>query len=472
MRRGYFFILVSILIGTQVIACGTNEESGRVNATSGSGATVSGAGGEDGGNSGSAGSAAGAGADAGAPPDEKTPEAAELVSSSQLRLMTPEVTSSEAEELKQGNTAFALELYGVLSREAEEDENLFFSPYSISAALAMTYAGARNNTAAQMAETLHFTLQPDRFHEAFNQLDWALQFRVEPSQYAEKGFRLNIVNAIWPQREYAFLPDFLEVLAIHYGASLYLLDFSADPDGSRLIINEWVAEQTEDYIKDLIPQGIVTELTRLVLTNAVYFNAAWRHPFEETDTVEGSFTRVDGSKVNVPMMNQTAEMSYAEGEGFKAVRIPYEQRALGMALILPDDFRAFESDLGASDLSAILDKFESAMVTIRMPKFSFASEFDLNDALKALGMTEAFGTAADFSGMNGNLDLYIQAVLHKAYIDVNETGTEAAAATAVVMGEKGVALVREITIDRPFLFLIWDQPTGAIVFLGRVTDPS
>jgi serpin B len=406
------------------------------------------------------------------PTDTKPPETTEIVKSSKARLLSPTVTTPEADELKQGNTAFALDLYQVLSGEAEKNENLFFSPHSISVALAMTYAGARNNTETQMAEALHFTLEQDRLHEAFNQLDIELDKRALPSEEGEGEFRLNIVNAIWPQKEYAFLPEFLDVLAVHYDASLYLLDFAADPEGSRQVINEWVAGQTENRIKDLIPEGIITSITRLVLTNAIYFKAAWKNAFEESNIADGVFTRRDGSSVSVAMMNQTNDMFYAEGQGWKATELPYERPELGMAIILPDDFDRFESELSASSLLSIIENLESATVNIRMPRFSFESEFMLNEALKALGMTDAFSMAADFSGMNGNLDLFIQAVVHKAFIDVNEAGTEAAAATAVVVGEKGIPIVKEITLNKPFLFLIWDRPTGAILFIGRVVNPS
>jgi len=447
--------------GSQDGSGGSQDGSGGIAGSAGSIEGSGGTGQNQSGNGGSSGST-----------EEQPPEMTETVGSSKARLVSPVVTTSEADALKQGNTAFALDLYHVLSDEAEKNENLFFSPHSISVALAMTYAGARNNTETQMAEALHFSLEQDRLHEAFNQLDIELDKRALPSEEQEGEFRLNIVNAVWPQKEYEFLPEFLDVLAVHYGAALYLLDFSADPEGSRQVINEWVAGQTEDRIKDLIPEGVITDITRLVLTNAIYFNAAWKNAFEESDTTEGMFIRRDGSSVSVPMMNQTNDMFYAEGDAWKAVELPYERPELGMAIILPDDFDRFESELNASSLLSIVNQLESATVNIRMPRFGFESEFMLNEALKELGMIDAFSMAADFSGMNGNLDLFIQAVVHKAFIDVNEAGTEAAAATAVVIGEKGIPIIEEITLDNPFLFMIWDRPTGAILFIGRIVDPS
>jgi serpin B len=453
---------------------GGETGSGGAEAGSGGADQAGSGGGAEAGSGGAAGEAGGtAGADAGGGAAGTTPEAMQVVGSSKSRLLAPEVPAGDAEALRAGNAAFALDLYQVLRAEAErQGENIFFSPHSISIALGMTYAGARGNTEAQMADALHFTLEQEKLHPAFNQLDLALRSRAEPSGEDANGFRLSVVNSIWPQKDYPFLPDFLDVLGVHYGASLYLLDFISDPEGSRLVINDWVAGQTENRIQDLIPEGVISALTRLVLTNAVYFNAAWQTPFDEADTTEGAFTRLDGTEVTVPMMRQTADMDWASGSGWQAVALPYEREELGMALILPDDFEAFESSLDLAALDAILDALSLHSVDITLPKFSFDSSFSLKDALISLGMTDAFDDRSDFSGMDGSLDLYIEAVLHKAFVDVNEAGTEAAAATAVVVNWRGLPEPTAIVLDRPFLFLIWDGPTGAILFLGRVVDPS
>ena len=245
-----------------------------------------------------------------------------LAMSDKERVSSPDVAAGDLNELEDGNTAFALELY---QRLKEQDGNLFYSPYSISLALAMTYAGARNETEQQMGDTLNFTLPQGKLHPAFNALDQVLASRGEGAQGKdEKGFRLNIVNAIWGQKDYKFLETFLDVLAENYGAGLRLLDFINNPDESRIEINDWVSDQTEGKIEDLIPQGVIDSLTRLVLTNAIYFNAAWANPFDEEATEDGTFHLLDGSEVTVPMMSQTESFGYFEGNRYQAVELPYD----------------------------------------------------------------------------------------------------------------------------------------------------
>ena len=238
----------------------------------------------------------------------------QVLQSDKPRDTSPKVGATDLAMLVDGNNAFAFNLYQILR---QKEANLFYSPYSISLALAMTYAGARGETEQQMADTLNFILSQDRLHPAFNSLDLELASRGEKAQGKdEKGFRLNIVNAIWGQREYKFLAEFLDVLAENYGAGLRILDFINKTEESRVTINDWVSEQTEGRIEDLIPPGVITALTRLVLTNAIYFNAAWEYPFEEDATYNGSFYLLDGSEVTVPMMRQTESFRYAEGDGY------------------------------------------------------------------------------------------------------------------------------------------------------------
>jgi serpin B len=377
--------------------------------------------------------------------------------------------------LVEGNTAFALDLYQFLAAQQGED-NLFYSPYSISLALAMTYAGARGETGAQMADALHFTLSQDALHPAFNALDQELAQRGEGAEGKDdEGFRLNIANAIWGQRDYEFLELFLDVLATNYGAGLRVLDFSGAPEESRLTINDWVSEETEGRIENLIPQGTIDPLTRLVLTNAIYFNAAWAHPFQEEATQDGPFTLLDGSEVTVPMMHQTESFGYARGEGYRAVELPYDGRELSMVILLPDreGFASFEESLDGERLQAIVEALTVRQVDLTMPQFEFDARFSLNKALQALGMPAAFSGGADFSGMTGSKDLFISDVLHKAFVSVDEEGTEAAAATAVVMKLSAVAEEPvTVAVDHPFVFLIRDIQTGAILFVGRVVDPG
>lgn len=377
--------------------------------------------------------------------------------------------------LVDGNTAFAFDLYARVA--AGNGDNLFYSPYSISQALAMTYAGARGTTEQQMAETLHFTLAQAALHSAFNGLDQALAQRGAGAQGKDgKGFRLNVVNALWGQQGYEFLPAYLDVVAENYGAGLRLLDFAQHTEAARQTINAWVAEQTEDRIQDLLPQGTLDELTRLVLTNAIYFNAAWAEPFQEGQTADAPFYLLDGSQVNAPMMHKTTQYGYAEGAGYQAVELPYDGHQLAMVILKPDadTFTAFEQGLTGAQVQAILEQMQYQQVALAMPKFEMESEFSLAETLSALGMPDAFSGQADFSGMDGTRNLVISDVIHKAFVSVDEAGTEAAAATAVVMGLTA-AMPGEpvaVTLDHPFLFFIRDLETGAILFVGRVMNPT
>jgi len=403
--------------------------------------------------------------------------AAELLMSDKPRDASPDVSQADLALLTEGNSAFAFELYQALrEQEDNKDNNFFYSPYSISVALAMTYAGARGNTAEEMAAILHFMLEQDRLHPAFNWLDAELASRGEGAQGNDgEGFRLNIVNAIWGQKDYSFLSTFLDVLAGNYGAGLRILDFITETEASRLAINQWVSDQTEGRIKDLIPQGAIDALTRLVLTNAIYFNAAWEYPFSENVTANGSFYLLDGEQVTVPMMKQTESFGYAHANGYQAVELLYDGDELSMVILLPasGNFEAFEEGLQAQGVSDIISDLQLTEVVLTMPKFKFDSEFSLKDTLERMGMPVAFSGAADFSGMTGAPDLCISEVLHKAFVSVDEKGTEAAAATAVIMRETAMPdQPVEVTIDRPFIFLIRDIETGAILFVGRVLNPG
>lgn len=269
--------------------------------------------------------------------------AIELLQSDRPRETSPQVEETELAELVTGNTSFAFDLYQAVREEAG---NLFYSPYSVSLALAMTYGGARGETEGQMGTTLHFTLAQDRLHPAFNALDLTLASR---GRGAREGFRLNLANSIWGQRGYPFLRSFLDVLAENYGAGLRLLDFESEPEESRLIINDWVSNQTNGRIQDLLPPGLITPEARLVLTNAIYFKAAWKNPFDEATTHSDQFSLLDGSQVTMPMMEQTAQFGYAEGEGYQAVELPYDGDELSMVILLPEAgrFPEFESALDA-----------------------------------------------------------------------------------------------------------------------------
>ena len=393
------------------------------------------------------------------------------VRSDRQRNESPRASARDLKALVQGNNTFALDLYRELSNG---QGNLFFSPFSISQALAMTLAGARGETERQMTNTLHYELPQSTLHPSFNALDRELASRGQGLQVEENQFfELNIANAIWGQQGYEFLPDFLDVLAENYGAGLRPADFVGAPEESRARINDWVSEETQDKIRDLLPFGAVDSNTRLVLTNAIYFNASWQWPFDKRLTRELPFHLTGGSVVEVPMMTETSRdfYGYVKGEGYQAVDVPYSSGEMSMTILLPDEgtFGEFEDSLSAQALERIFEDIEIRHIALTMPLFELESEFSLDKTLAEMGMPEAFGAGADFSGMTGTRGLWISKVVHKAFVSVDEEGTEAAAATAVVVQESGPT---QVTVDRPFIFLIRDRATGAVLFLGRVMNPK
>ncbi len=402
---------------------------------------------------------------------DAAPAESQYIASGAERILNPSIPEADMQALIAGNSAFACELFQQLRGNGQ---NLFFSPHSISTALAMTYAGAKGDTAAQMAATLHFTLPQAQLHPALNALDQILESRNHPTEPDTRPFLLRVTNALWGQRDYPFRNDFLDLLALNYGAGLRVLDFATQPEPSRILINDWVEEQTEGRIVDLIPQGLIDSLTRLVLTNAIYFSAAWEYPFDAADTAPGPFTLGDGSPVTVDAMHLSEGMFWAQGDGFAALQVPYDGQALDMLILLPDAGAAetFESRVSAGLLADLDALWEYRIVDFTLPKFSTESSFLMRDMLQAMGMVVPFeGGAADFSGMADTNELFIGQVVHKAFVAVDESGTEAAAATAVIMEGSGMPEYATFTVDRPFVFLIRDRATGAILFIGRIVDP-
>ncbi|NQT59364.1 MAG: serpin family protein [Bacteroidetes bacterium] len=363
--------------------------------------------------------------------------------------------------------SFAVSLYNQISNT---EGNILFSPYSIHIAMAMTYAGARNQTEQEMAETLLFTLGQEGTHYSLNALDSRL---VSVDETDTGSFLFRTANSIWGQTGMPFSQPFLDILAGNYGAGLRLLDFASQPQPSRLIINDWVAEQTEDKIQDLLPSQAVTSDTRMVLTNAVYFKAAWGNQFEISWTTRKPFYLLNDTEISVSMMNQEEQLGYAAGTGWTAVELPYVGYSSSMVVVVPDDFVSFEQNLTSDTLHAIVESLSYTTVNLTLPRFSFTKELALNDTLAAMGMPTAFSDSADFTGMSVGANLAISDVRHKAFIDVNEEGTEAAAATAV-----GISLTSlppasiPVDIDRPFIFFIRDMETGTLLFLGRVVNPN
>jgi serpin B len=401
--------------------------------------------------------------------------------SSRERNTSPVYTENELSQFVRDNNTFVFDLYHAIKSKAE---NLFFSPYSISVALAMTYAGARNQTEAQMAATLHFNFPQDKLHSLFNALDLELSSRKQSVSTEEgKYLKLKIANAIWAQEDYPFLDEFLDTLAVNYGAGIWLVDFQSDPEQARLTINDWVARQTENKIKDLLEEGDIDQLTALVLTNAIYFNAAWAIPFNQEVTYNGNFYLTDGSTIMVPMMipeegsGENGEAyAAAVGPGYQAVELPYYGGEFSMLIVIPDQgtFTTFEQRLDYPLIEEIVNNLQGLDITLRMPKFGYESKFDLSKTLADMGMPDAFNSwTADFSGMDGGFrDLYIGKVIHQAFISVDEAGTEAAAATAVEIKYTSVQDPLEVIINRPFIYMIRDIKTGAILFLGRVKNPA
>ena len=370
----------------------------------------------------------------------------------------------------EGNHQFAFDLY---SQVGKGDGNLFFSPFSISTALAMTYAGAKGNTETQMAQTLHFSLSQERLHPGYSALMHGLQ--ADP---AHSGFELSIANALWGQSGYEFHKEFIDITGDHYDAGFNEVDFVKDTEQARGTINRWVEEKTRDKIKELIKPGILTDLTRLVLTNAIYFKGQWMSQFKKERTLPEPFELMNGEKVEVPMMNQTREFNYSENETAQILEMPYEGNKLSMVIFLPKekrDIKELEGLLETENFNHWVSTLQKQEVIVSLPKFKMISEFLLNETLEALGMTDAFDVAsADFSGMTPDpVGLYISAVVHKAFVDVNEEGTEAAAATAVVMTLRSAMPEPKpvFRADHPFIFVIRDKSSDSILFVGRVMDP-
>jgi serpin B len=382
-----------------------------------------------------------------------------------LEAERPRVDADTAEVVR-GNSAFALELYG---RLRGREGNLFLSPASISTALAMTYGGARGRTADAMASTLHFGLGPDRLHSALGAL-----LRDLGDKARRHGYTLNLADALWTQKGHPFVPEFLRLAHDRYGAELRELEFSRAAGDARRTINDWVARQTNDKIRDLIQEGMLDPDTRLVLTNAIYFKGDWAHPFPKDRTQDAPFHLSTRTQTTGPLMSQTNHFGYLEGKSFQAVELPYAGSDLAMVVLLPrqvDGLADTEKSLTRDTLQRCLDGLQEREVAVSLPRFRVTAEFSLKDTLAAMGMGVAFSGDADFSGMDGTRDLYLSAVVHKAYVDVNEKGTEAAAATGVVAKLTEAPVIPVFRADHPFLFLIRDRRTGSVLFMGRLVNP-
>ncbi len=409
---------------------------------------------------------------AGCGPDEEiSAGSGDLLKSSVARETSPLVTDAELAKQISGNNAFALAMY---ARTRSTPGNLIFSPHSISTALAMLVAGARGATESEINAAMHFKLPPTTLHAAFNALD--LQLASRGKGVAKSGkFRLRPINASWGQNGFGYLLPYLDTLARHYGAGLRLLNFQQAPEAARGVINGWVSQNSNKRIKELLPEGSITEEIRLVLTNVITFGAAWAKPFKQARTFKETFDLASGAKVKVSYMRHEIPTSFAymSGNGFEAVQLDYLGNELSMLLLVPDAGKlpSLEQGLTVAWLQGVMSKLKSRCMHLIVPRFSFKYRLPLKENLMALGVKLAFDPDhADLSAITGGRHLHVSDAFHTAFIAVDEEGTEAAAATAV-LGFYGITMSPVMYVDRPFLFLIRDHATGAILFMGRVSDP-
>jgi serpin B len=367
------------------------------------------------------------------------------------------------------NNQFAFELY---SKYKSKEGNIFFSAYSLSSALAMTYEGARGQTADEIQSVFHFPKDDSLRRESFLKI-------YEQINKKDKKYQLRTANALWAQKDYKFLAEYFNLIDQYYRGKVTNLDFISQTEQSRITINNWVEEQTDNKIRNLIPPGVLNEMTRLVLTNAIYFKGFWDKQFDKKETKEEDFRTSPGNTVKVQMMSLTgeeAEFNYTETERLQILELPYEGEELSMLILLPkgDDLNALEESLNTENLSEWRNRLIEQRVEVYIPKFKFETKYFMAEDLKGMGMPTAFSMNADFSGMTGKKDLFISQVIHQAFVEVNEEGTEAAAATAVVW--KGLSVrpksIKIFKADHPFIFVIQEKETGDILFLGRVTNPT
>ena len=388
------------------------------------------------------------------------------------------VTESPVENVVDANNIFAFDMYRQIAGENTDDKNIFFSPFSISSAFALTYEGAKGKTAEEIGSVFHFTEDIDALRNGYLELNAGINA-------GDPDYELSVANALWAEKTYQFLEDYINTAETYYSANTTNLDFINQPEESRVTINDWAEEKTNGRIEDLIPAGMINSVTKLVITNAIYFKGTWVLPFDDDLTYKADFTTPSGDTVRVDMMQRIDGSSvyrYNETDEFQVLEMPYEHesgRELSMVVLLPkeNDLGAIEDALDAGKLKEIENSMRSRQVKVYFPKFTFETEYSLADPLKILGITDAFSNeTADFSGMDGTKNLYISDVVHKAFVEVNEEGTEASAATAV-MAPGGMAPQEEETkpvfrADHQFNFVIQDDETGNILFIGRISNPA
>jgi serpin B len=370
---------------------------------------------------------------------------------------------------------FCFDFFKKLSEDETNDPNIFYSPYSVFTALAMTYEGARNNTAVEMENVLHVEQSNDSFHQYMQSLYNYLNNNDE--------YNVSTANALWPDVGFTLLDEFVDIIETYYGGKASEVEYG-NPEEAARIINEWVENQTNNLIKDLVPASAIDPvLTKLILTNAIYFKGIWQVQFDEVNTTDRDFTLSSADTVQVETMKLTGtddKFNYTETGDLQILELPYTGGDISMMILLPREGVELSdviSSLNREDYISWIDEMYETKADIYLPKFKFETSYTLNDYLEGLGMEKAFTSEADFSGIDGTKNLFISSVLHKAFVEVNEEGTEAAAATAVIMNLKAVSPdepPERITFDcnHPFIFTIHHKETGTILFMGTVDDPS
>lgn len=375
---------------------------------------------------------------------------------------------ADVQAIVEANNRFALELYRLYSQKYEGD-NIFFSPFSLSNAFAMLYEGARGKTAEEMLKVFHFPEDTKARREGFLSL-------YREINKEDKKYELSLANALWTQRDYPFLKGYLSAVEKYYGGRASNLDFSKDPEGSRQTINNWVEDKTKDKIKDLLPEGTITPLTRLVLTNAIYFKGLWVFPFDEKLTKEEEFRVAPDRSLMVQMMSlpRVQNLNYAETDDLQILEMLYEGEDISMLVLLPkgNSLDKLEGSLNLQNLKKWRGMLKREEVEVYFPKFKLERKYSMAEDLEKLGMPSAFEPSeADFSGLTGKRDLFVTAAIHQAFVEVNEEGTEAAAATGIVLGRTAVSRHFLFRADHPFIFIIQDKKRGNILFIGRLYDP-
>lgn len=383
------------------------------------------------------------------------------------------------QELAFGINTFGMEMYKLIAQANTSGKNLVMSPYSISNCLAMIYAGAKNNTEQQMAGTLHYTLSQEQLHETFGSMRADMVSENNADNSSMYVLKLNIENSGWFQKNYSFLTAYTDILTAKHKAELQYVDFMNNAEGTRQTINQWASDKTQGKIPELIPYGVIHQLTRLVVVNAIYFKGTWVEPFQEAATTSRAFHLLDGTDKDVPTMQQQGTFEYVNTSVLQAVKLRYFG-TLAMVIVAPvkGEFNTVMQQITGGGLYSIIHGMNSTLLNLKLPKFHARTNRTVNDDLKMLGMTDVFsGERADLSGIDANKNpekLYLDFVIHEAVIDVDEKGTEAAAATAAGVAGTGMNPSEPIdfTIDRPFLFAIYDTNTDAVLFMGCVLDPS